>query len=275
MEITFLGTGTSQGVPVIACPCPVCHSSDPHDKRLRTSALVADSDGNNILLDIGPDFRQQMLSHDVRHLEAILITHAHRDHVGGIDDIRPLNWVQHSNMEVYANRPAIQSLKHDYRYIFEPHIYPGLPEVTLHDVSDLMPFSVGRLTITPIAGMHKELPVVGYRIEEQASMPESRPHSQHPLPVKKMAYITDMNHITDREQQKLYDLDLLVINALRRAKHFSHFSLPESLEIIARCKPTMAYLTHMSHEMGFHAEVEPTLPSNVHLAFDGLKVTIV
>ena len=259
MRITFLGTGTSQGVPVIACPCEVCHSSDQHDKRLRTSALITDCEGNNILIDIGPDFRCQMLTHDVRHLEAILITHAHRDHVGGIDDIRPLNWVQKSNMEVYANSIAIESLRHDYHYIFEPHIYPGLPEVTLHDVTDCKPFSVGALTITPIRGMHKDLPVLGYRFDEQPTG-------------KSIAYLTDMNHIDDGELEKLQSLDILVINSLRQKQHFSHFCLPETLAVIARCKPKCAYLTHISHEMGLHAAVEPTLPSNVHLAYDNLII---
>lgn len=260
MIITFLGTGTSQGVPVIACPCEVCHSEDPHDKRLRTSALVTDCEGNNILVDIGPDFRTQMLSHDVRHLEAILITHAHRDHVGGIDDIRPLNWVQQQDMEVYANTPAIDSLKHDYHYIFEPHIYPGLPEVTLHDVSDCRPFVVGALTITPIRGMHKDLPVLGYRMDEKEG--------------RSLAYITDMNHILPEEMSKLESLDLLVINSLRQKKHFSHFCLPETLAVIAECKPKVAYLTHMSHEMGAHAKVDPTLPEGVHLAYDNLTVNL-
>ena len=260
MTITFLGTGTSQGVPVIACPCEVCHSSDSHDKRLRTSALITDSEGNNILIDIGPDFRTQMLTHDVRHLEAILITHAHRDHVGGIDDIRPLNWIQHRNMEVYANRPALDSLQHDYRYIFEPHIYPGLPEVTLHDVSDCKPFAVGAMRITPIRGMHKDLPVLGYRLDEESG--------------RSMAYITDMNHIEPEDMDKLTFLDIMVINSLRHKEHFSHFCLPESLAVIAECRPRQAYLTHMSHEMGLHAVVDPTLPANVHLAYDNLVVKV-
>ena len=260
MTIRFLGTGTSQGVPVIACPCSVCQSKDPHDKRLRTSALVTDNEGNNILIDIGPDFRSQMLSNDVRHLEAILITHAHRDHVGGIDDIRPFNWVQGKNMEIYANSEALHSIRHDYRYIFDYHQYPGLPEATLHDVSDCTPFNVGRIVVTPIRGMHKDLPVLGFRMDEQQG--------------RSIAYITDMNYIPTEEMPKLDGLDLLVINALRKAKHFSHFCLQESLEVVERCKPKRAYFTHMSHEMGFHAEVESELPANVHLAYDNLKIAV-
>lgn len=260
MTVTFLGTGTSQGVPVIACPCDVCHSDDPRDKRLRTSALVTDSEGNNILIDIGPDFRAQMLTHDVKHLEAILLTHAHRDHVGGIDDIRPLNWVQHKDMELYANSDAIHSLLHDYHYIFEPHLYPGLPEVTLHDVTDCRPFTVGALTVTPIRGMHKDLPVLGYRMDETTG--------------SSMAYITDMNHIPESEMPKLASLALLVINALRQKKHFSHFCLAESLAVIESCRPRKAFLTHLSHEMGFHASVDSTLPASVHLAYDNLIVSL-
>jgi phosphoribosyl 1,2-cyclic phosphate phosphodiesterase len=260
MTITFLGTGTSQGVPVIACTCDVCHSDDPHDKRLRTSALVVDSAGHNILIDIGPDFRAQMLHHQVSHLDAILITHAHRDHVGGIDDIRPFNWIQKSNMQVYANHAAIQSLTHDYHYIFEPHIYPGLPEVSLHDVTDARPFAVGTTVVTPIHGMHKDLPVLGYRIDDN--------DGSH------LAYITDMNHIDPQEMEKLGGLDTLVINALRQQKHFSHFCLPEALQVIEQCKPTQAFITHMSHEMGFHAAVQATLPPHVHLAYDNLTVDV-
>lgn len=260
MLITFLGTGTSQGVPVIACPCAVCHSDDHHDKRLRTSALVTDNDGNNILLDIGPDFRMQMLTNDVRHLEAILITHAHRDHVGGIDDIRPFNWVQQRNMDIYGNDIALNTIRHDYHYIFEYHQYPGLPEATLNDVGDCKPFKVGRLTITPVRGMHKDLPVLGYRMEEEGG--------------GKMVYITDMNHIDEKEMEKLESLDLLVINALRPKKHFSHFCLDEALAIIASSKPRRAFLTHMSHEMGFHAQVEKTLPANVHLAYDNMRYEV-
>ena len=272
MKITFLGTGTSQGVPVIACSCEVCHSSDSHDKRLRTSALVTDCEGNNVLIDIGPDFRSQMLTHDVRHLEAILITHAHRDHVGGIDDIRPLNWVQQRNMEVYANSEALDSLKHDYHYIFEPHIYPGLPEVTLHDVSDCRPFKIGLLTITPIRGMHKDLPVLGYRLDEQKC--SSSRNTKDSLAVNSLVYITDMNHIFSEDKDKLCSLDILVINSLRKKQHFSHFCLPESLAVIEECKPRVAYLTHMSHEMGLHSIVDPSLPENVHLAYDGLSIIV-
>ena len=260
MVITFLGTGTSQGVPVITCGCDVCRSVDERDKRLRTSALVTDGAGNNVLVDIGPDFRAQMLRNDVQHLEAILLTHAHRDHIGGIDDIRPFNWSQGCNMELYANGDALRSLKNDYHYIFEYHRYPGLPEVTLHDVSGCEPFVVGLLTVTPIRGWHKDLPVLGYRLDEKGS--------------GSIAYITDMNRIDEEESVKLEGLDMLVINALRKEKHFSHFCLPEALEVIGKTNPKRAYLTHMSHEMGLHRVVDASLPANVHLAYDNLKLNV-
>ena len=260
MTVTFLGTGTSQGVPVITCGCNVCRSQDVHDKRLRTSALITDNDGNNILIDIGPDFRAQMLANNIQHLEAILITHSHRDHIGGIDDIRPFNWTQQCNMELYANTQALQSIMHDYHYIFEFHQYPGLPEVTLHDVSDCTPFRIGRITVTPIRGWHKDLPVLGYRMNEDKG--------------ESAAYITDMNCIEPQEMKKLEGLDLLVINALRQKKHFSHFCLQEALDVIAQCAPQRACLTHMSHEIGLHKEVQKTLPENVYLAYDNLIITV-
>lgn len=260
MLITFLGTGTSQGVPVIACTCDVCLSHDKHDKRLRSAALITDSGGNNILIDIGPDFRAQMLANNVRHLEGILITHAHRDHVGGLDDIRPFNWVQQRNMDIYANSEALATIRHDYHYIFDYHQYPGLPEATLNDVGDCRPFRIGNVEVVPVRGMHKDLPVLGFRLTDDDG--------------SRMAYITDMNHIDKEEQDKLLGLDVLVINALRKQKHFSHFCLDEALEVIAHCRPHRAFLTHQSHEMGKYADVEPTLPDGVHLAFDGLKINI-
>ena len=299
MKLTFLGTGTSQGVPVIACHCRVCRSGDPRDRRLRTSALLsvesekcevrsdaAQSGGSqlttyhlplttNILFDIGPDFRQQMLREDVGHLDAILITHAHRDHVGGLDDIRSFNYVQHSKMNVYLNDEACHAIERDYHYIFEPHQYPGLPEADLHTVGGEV-FSVqcsvsrdaaapgtlntehstlNTINVTPIKAMHKDLPVLGFRIGE-------------------MAYITDANYIAPEEMAKLKGVKVLVINALRKEKHFSHYSLPEALAVIEEVAPERAFLTHISHEMGLHEEVQAELPQGVELAYDGLKVEI-
>ena len=254
MRLTFLGTGTSQGVPVIACHCNVCRSSDERDTRLRTSALLTTDNNSNILFDIGPDFRQQMLHHSVEHLDAILITHAHRDHVGGLDDIRSFNYVQHSKMNVYLNNEAKTALLCDYRYIFENHQIPGLPEADLHEVG-AEPFLAAGETVMPIRAMHKDLPILGYRI-------------------RNFAYITDANYIAPSEMEKLKGVEILVINALRKTKHFSHYSLPEALEVIGQIQPKQSYITHISHEMGLHSEVEKELPDGVHQAYDNLQIDI-
>ena len=254
MKLTFLGTGTSQGVPVIACKCNVCRSADEHDRRLRTSALLTTDTGRNILFDIGPDFRQQMLRHQVDHLDAILITHAHRDHVGGLDDIRSFNYVQHRNMDIYLNGEAKRALLRDYAYIFAHHEFPGLPEADLHGVGEV-PFEAAGERVVPIKAMHKDLPILGYRVGD-------------------MAYITDANHIEPEELDKLKGLKVLVLNALRKEKHFSHFCLSEALEVIGKVNPQRAFLTHISHEMGLHAETMEELPAGVRLAYDNLEVEI-
>lgn len=254
MRLTFLGTGTSQGVPVIACHCNVCRSADPRDHRLRTSALLSHN-GTNVLFDIGPDFRQQMLRQGVDHLDAILVTHAHRDHVAGLDDVRSFNYVQHRNMDVFLNGEAKHALLRDYAYIFAHHEYPGLPEADLHEVDSPFLIPHTSLEVVPIHAMHKDLPILAYRIGP-------------------LAYITDANYISGEEMEKLAGVKVLVINALRKAKHFSHYCLPEALEVIAAIKPEQAYLTHISHEMGLHAEVEKELPDGVNLAYDNLEVEL-
>lgn len=255
MRLTFLGTGTSQGVPVIACGCAVCQSQDKRDRHLRTSALVETDEGKNILIDIGPDFREQMLRERVSHLDSILITHAHRDHVGGLDDIRSFNYVQHCKMEIFCNREARTAIERDYHYIFAYHEFPGLPEANLHEVSGDEPFQAAGVEVMPVKAMHKDLPILGYRIG-------------------KLGYITDANHIEPRELDKLMGVDVLVVNALRKTKHFSHFCLEEALEVIKEVKPNRAYITHVSHEMGLYAEVNGELPEGVQIACDGEKVTI-
>ena len=253
MKVTFLGTGTSQGVPVIACRCGVCASGDSRDKRLRTSALVEIGD-KNILIDMGPDFREQMLRTRTMHLDAILITHHHRDHVAGIDDIRSFNYVQRKPMDIYSGPITLDVLQRDYHYIFEKHQFIGLPEANLFAVSKEQPFVVaGGIKVTPIAVMHKDLPIFGYRIGD-------------------FSYITDANFISDEEMEKLKGTKTLVINALRKEKHFSHYCLPEALEVIRRVNPERAFLTHISHSMGLHAEVSKELPDNVQLAYDGLSI---
>ena len=255
MKVTFLGTGTSQGVPVIACDCRVCASRDSHDKRLRTAALVEVS-GKNILIDIGPDFREQMLRTRTSHLDAILITHHHRDHVAGIDDIRSFNYVQNKPMDIFSGQITLDVLQRDYHYIFEKHQFKGLPEANLHAVDNCPSFCVADgIEVIPIAVMHKDLPIFGYRIGD-------------------LTYITDANFISDKEMAKLKGTKILVINALRKEKHFSHYCLPEALEVIRQVNPEKAYLTHISHSMGLHAEVEKELPSNVRLAYDGLCIEL-
>lgn len=255
MRLTFLGTGTSQGVPVIACNCNVCRSADRRDRHLRTSALVETDAGENILIDIGPDFREQMLREQVMHLDGILITHAHRDHVGGIDDIRSFNYVQNRKMDIWCNEPALNAIRRDYHYIFGHHEFPGLPEADLHLVEGGEPFALGSVAVVPIRAMHKDLPVLGYRIGS-------------------LAYITDANYIAPEELDKIIGVDVLVVNALRKEKHFSHFCLSEALDVIGKVHPREAYLTHMSHQMGFYESVSKELPKGVFLAYDGLRVRV-
>lgn len=253
MKLTFLGTGTSQGVPVVACQCPVCLSNDPKDKRLRSSVMV-ETGGQCIVIDAGPDFRQQMLRQNVRHLNGILLTHEHVDHIFGLDDIRAFNWVQKQPTDIYAEERVQVAIRRIFDYVFATYRYPGIPEMHLHLIEN-KPFSIGGLDVLPIRGLHYKLPVFGFRIG-------------------KIAYVTDVNKLEPEEREKLRGLDVLVLNALRKEEHISHYSLPQALQIIAEVKPKKAFLTHLSHQMGFHAQVQKELPENVFLAYDGLIVDI-
>ena len=258
MKVTFLGTGTSQGVPVIGCGCDVCRSTDSRDKRLRTSAMV-EYRGRRIIIDAGPDFRYQMLRTGVTHIDAILLTHEHKDHTGGIDDVRPFNFVDYPvihRVDIYATRRTAACVRKDFDYAFAQDKYRGVPEIALHEIDPAQPFEVQGVRIVPIAGHHSpRFGVTGYRIG-------------------KLAYLTDFKTIDDREIAKLQGVEVLVVNALRFAPHDSHFNVDEALALIRRVGPREAYLTHMSHEIGLHAATDPTLPEGVRLAYDNLQTEI-
>ncbi len=253
IEVVFLGTGTSQGVPVIGCECPVCQSSDSLDKRLRSSLLLK-INGQNIVIDAGPDFRQQMLREQVKTLRAILLTHEHADHIFGLDDIRSFNWLQKRPTDIYAEKRVQETLKRIFDYAFAEHKYVGLPEMQLINLSD-EPFFIDETEVIPVRCYHNKLPVYGFRIGN-------------------LSYITDTNFISETEMKKLENLDVLVINALRKEKHISHFNLEQALEVIEKLKPKKSYLTHLSHTFGKHREIEAGLPENVFVAYDGLTITI-
>lgn len=253
MKLTFLGTGTSQGIPIIGCHCRVCDSQNPKDKRLRTSALLQIEE-KNILIDPGPDFRQQVLRENVSHLNAILLTHSHHDHLGGLDDIRPYNYMQKGAIPLYGNQRALQGVRECHPYIFEKDPYPGVPQVELIQVEDAS-FWMEGVEVMPIEILHNKLPINAYRIGN-------------------FAYITDAKFISEASLSLLKNLDCLIINALRFTPHLSHLSLDECLDIIEKIKPKRIYLTHISHELGLHDKTEEKLPENVHLAYDGLKIDI-
>jgi phosphoribosyl 1,2-cyclic phosphate phosphodiesterase len=251
--IRVLGSGTSGGIPMIGCNCPVCASTDSRDKRLRSSILI-ETPEFNYAIDAGPDFRQQMLRENVKKLEAIVFTHPHRDHTAGLDDIRAFNFFQKKPMDLYLTEAVEVSLKKEYHYIFEGGWYPGLPEIRFFNISN-RPFYINETKFIPIEVQHYKMPVFGYRINN-------------------FTYITDANAISQEEKQKIIGTKVLIINALRQEPHISHFSLQEALQIIDEVKPEMAYLTHISHQMGLHAEVEAGLPANVRLAYDGLAIEV-
>lgn len=250
--ITILGSGTSTGVPQIGCRCATCTSDDPRDKRLRASALVTTPRGNRFLIDCGPDFRQQILLQGSPHLDGLLITHSHYDHVGGIDDLRPFcGW---NDLPMYAREDVSSDLKRRLDYCFREHPYPGVPSFDMKVISN-HPFYIRGLKVEPVEVYHGKKAIFGYRIG-------------------KFAYITDAKSIDEVEKDKLRGLDVLIVNALRDKEHFAHFTLAEALALIEEVKPREAYLTHFNHEIGRHKELESRLPAYVHAAFDGLKIEV-
>lgn len=253
MKVTFLGTGTSQGIPIIGSDHPVCLSSNPKDKRLRVSVLV-EWEGSNILIDCGPDFRMQMLANNVSHIDAILYTHEHNDHTIGLDDIRPFFFRQ-GDIPIFAHKRVVESLKKRFEYIFQSeNKYPGAPGVSVNEIIN-KPFKFRDLLIIPVNVMHNRLQVFGFRLKD-------------------FAYLTDVKTIEPMEAEKIKGVKVLVINALRKEKHHSHLSLGEALDFIKKIGPTRAYITHISHQMGFHDEVQKELPENVFLAYDNLKIEV-
>ncbi|MEQ8909721.1 MAG: MBL fold metallo-hydrolase [Vicingaceae bacterium] len=254
MKVTILGSGTSQGVPVIACDCEVCQSIDPRDNRTRCSILI-EKEKTNIVVDTGPDFRAQMLRQRVTDLDAVLFTHEHKDHVAGLDDIRAFNFKKNGKaMEVYATDQVQVALKREFPYVFAENKYPGVPEINLNSF-DKESFNVSGVEVVPIDALHYKLAVKGFRIDD-------------------FAYLTDANYISEEEKEKLKGLDVLVLNALRKKKHISHFNLEEAQMLIDELAPKKAYLTHISHLMGLHREVENELAPNTYIAYDGLQLNL-
>ena len=254
VKLTFLGTGTSQGVPIIACQCRVCQSAQEKDKRYRASAFVQ-MDGLNILIDAGPDFRSQMLRQDIRHLDAILLTHNHKDHTGGLDDVRSFNYLEKRSFPIFCEAHVLESLKKEYYYVFQEKPYPGAPEMDIHLITSL-PFDIEGTPVIPIRAMHYKLPILGFRFGD-------------------CAYLTDANYIPDSEFEKLQGLDLFVLNTVKRGHHISHYALEEAIDICRRVGARRSYLTHLSHMLPRHAELTQelaALPFSLQPAYDGLTV---
>jgi len=253
MKATFLGTGTSQGVPILCCECEVCRSTNPKDNRLRSSILVQSSQAN-IVIDSGPDFRQQLLRKGLKTLDAVVFTHEHKDHIAGLDEVKAFNFFNKVRMPVYATERVQEALKREFAYIFADEKYPGIPEVDLYTVRN-EPFTIKEITFTPIEVMHYKLPVKAYRIKD-------------------FTYITDANFISREEKEKIKGSKIIVINALRREEHISHYTLDEAVSLLKELKPEKAYLTHISHQMGLHDVVSKELPDFIEIAYDGLEIEI-
>ena len=253
LKVNFLGTGTSQGVPVIACQCEVCQSEDSRDKRLRSSVWIQ-SDNASLVIDTGPDFRQQMLRANVRSLDAVLFTHEHKDHIAGLDDVRAFNFIEKRPMDIYASRNVQIALKREFHYVFSEDPYPGIPQVQVFTI-DEDPIEIGDLSITPIEVMHYKLPVLGFRIGD-------------------FTYITDTNFIPEKARKLIAGSKVLVLNALRKSHHMSHFTLEEAIQVASEIGADQTFFTHISHLLGKHSKVSKELPDGIYLAYDGLELQI-
>ena len=251
LKITFLGTGTSSGVPMIACDCDVCSSSDPKDNRLRSSILV-ESATTSFVIDTTPDFRYQMLRIKNKKLDAVLFTHPHKDHIAGLDDVRAYNYIQQKPMEVFANVMTIEALKREYSYVFAEKTYPGIPQININ-IIDQTAFFIGDISVIPILVWHMKMPVLGFKMDN-------------------FTYITDANRIDESEKEKIKGSKVLVLNALRKEKHISHFTLKEAVDLAIELEVPEVYFTHISHQLGKHEEVNKTLPAHIRLAYDGLTI---
>lgn len=251
MKITFLGTGTSQGIPLIGCTCEVCLSENPRDKRLRSSILISDR-GNNFVIDTGPDFRQQMLREKVNKLDAVLFTHEHKDHIAGLDEVRAFNFLTKKPIDIYASPRVQMAIRREFAYIFSEEKYPGIPELNIHDINgEELP--INGSVFLPITVWHYKLQVYAFRIND-------------------VTYITDANYISEEEKKKIKGSRIIIVNALRRQKHISHFTFEEAIDLMKELEPEQAYFTHISHQLGKHDEVSKELPDFIRLAYDGLQI---
>jgi phosphoribosyl 1,2-cyclic phosphate phosphodiesterase len=254
MQITFLGTGTSGGIPVLTCSCEVCKSLDFRDKRLRTSVHIS-IEGKSYVIDTGPDFRQQALRENIKKLDAVIFTHEHKDHTAGLDDIRPYNYLNGKKyLKIFGQVRVLDQLKKEFHYAFKEDAYPGVPLLETEIISN-EPFQIDETVFTPISVLHYKLPVFGYRIKD-------------------FTYITDANFISDEEIEKAKGSEVLVLNALQITKHISHFNLEEAIEMAIKIGAKKTYFTHISHKLGLHGQIEKTLPENIFLAYDGLKISM-
>ncbi len=253
MKITILGSGTSQGVPVIGCQCEVCASLDYRDKRLRSSVFI-ETQGKSFVIDTGPDFRQQMLRENIDKLDAVILTHSHKDHIAGLDDVRAFNYLQKADMPIYGSAATLQQVKTEFYYAFEEIKYPGTPQLQVHEINE-SPFSIEGVAIIPLPVMHMKMPVLGFRIGD-------------------FCYITDANYISETTLGKMKNCSVLILNALQRDPHPSHFTFGQAIEMATKINAKQTYFTHISHKLGTHKSVEKELPSSVRMAYDGLTIQL-